>query len=317
MTSHDTHLYMGVELGGTKCICVLGSGPDDVREQVSIATGNDPGSTLSQIDSTIRSWHQRHGAARALGIASFGPVDLEVRSATFGYITSTPKPGWRNTNVAHRLLSVFQQLGLSSLPLGFDTDVNGAALAEGQWGAARALGNHAYITVGTGVGVGLVVNHQTVRGLGHPELGHIRIARMPGDSWPGTCPFHGDCVEGLISGPAIEARTGLRGNAIPEDHPVWQSVAHGLAQLLQVIVMSMAPQRIVIGGGVMNARPALMQRTRQMLVESLNGYLQTNELTSGINEYIVQPKLGGQAGPLGALAVAMAAIIPTATSGAI
>jgi fructokinase len=303
MTLHP--LYAGVELGGTKCICLLGSGPLDVREQVSIATGDNPESTLSQIESVLRSWHHLHGAVAALGIASFGPLELDINSSMYGCITSTPKPGWRNTPVAPRLMNVYRQLDLSSLPVGFDTDVNGAALAEGQWGATRGLANHAYITVGTGVGVGLVVNHQTVHGLSHPELGHIRIARMPGDTWPGMCPFHNDCVEGLISGPAIAARTGLRGDAISNDDPVWQSVAHGLAQLLHVMVMSTSPRRIVIGGGVMNARPTLLPRVRQLLMTSLNGYSQA--LSSGIDNYIVAPQLGDQAGPLGALAVAMAA----------
>ena len=198
--TRTANLYAGVELGGTKCICVLGTGPDDIREQVYIPTGDNPDLALSQMEAEFRNWHQKHGAIKALGIASFGPVDLNVNSSTYGYITSTPKSGWGNTNVAGRLLKVYERLDVKSIKLGVDTDVNGAALAEGRWGAAQGLDNFAYITVGTGVGVGLVVANRTVHGFSHPELGHIRIVRMAGDAWPGACPFHGDCVEGLVSG---------------------------------------------------------------------------------------------------------------------
>ncbi|HVY24084.1 MAG TPA: ROK family protein [Steroidobacteraceae bacterium] len=293
-------LYAGVELGGTKCICVLGTGPEDIREQVYIPTGSDPDVALSQMEAEFRNWHQKHGAIKALGIASFGPVDLNVNSPTYGYITSTPKPGWSNTDVARRLLKVYEQLGVKSVKLGVDTDVNGAALAEGRWGAAQGLDNFAYITVGTGVGVGLVVANRTVRGLSHPELGHIRIVRMAGDTWPGACPFHGDCVEGLVSGPAIAAR-----NSSPGNTPVWDSVAHGLAQLVHVLVSSTSPKRVLIGGGVMNARADLFPLIRQLLVKSINGYLHAEELGNGIDQYIVPPGLDTQAGPLGALAVAI------------
>ncbi len=152
---HSSPLYAGVELGGTKCICVLGAGPEDIREQVVIPTSDNPELALSQMEAAFRSWHTKHGAVKSLGIASFGPVDLDMNSPTYGYITSTPKPGWNNTNVARRLLKTYDSLGLTSLPLGFDTDVNGAALAEGRWGATQGLDNFAYITVGTGRGRGI------------------------------------------------------------------------------------------------------------------------------------------------------------------
>lgn len=294
------NLYAGVELGGTKCICVLGTGPDDIREQVYIPTGDNPDRALSQMEAEFRNWHQKHGAIKALGIASFGPVDLNMNSPTYGYITSTPKPGWSNTNVAGRLLKVYERLDVKSIKLGVDTDVNGAALAEGRWGAAQGLDNFAYITVGTGVGVGLVVANRTVHGFSHPELGHIRIVRMAGDTWPGSCPFHGDCVEGLASGPAIAARNNSNSTV-----PVWESVAHGLAQLVHVLVASTSPRRVLIGGGVMNARVDLFPLIRRLLVKSINGYLQADELSDGIDQYIVPPGLDTQSGPLGALAIAI------------
>ena len=302
--THASPFYAGVELGGTKCICVLGTGPEDIREQIFVPTGDDPNLALTQMESAFRTWHAEYGAVSALGIASFGPVDLNKQSPTYGYITSTPKPGWSNTNVAERLLKVYRDLGLTSLPLGFDTDVNGAALAERRWGAARGLDNFAYITVGTGVGVGLVVANRTVGGLSHPEGGHIRIARMAGDTWPGSCPFHGDCVEGLVSGTAIRARTALEGEGL-----VWESVAHGLAQLVHTLAVTTSPQRVLIGGGVMAAHPHLFPLIRAKLAQSLNGYLQAHELTGGLDNYIVPPGLGTQSGPLGTLALARDAFI--------
>ena len=301
--NHASPLYAGVELGGTKCICVLGTGPNDIREQLFIPTGDNPELALSQIETAFRSWHIKHGAVKALGIASFGPIDMKANSATYGYITSTPKPGWTHTNVARRLLKVYHDLGVKSLAMGFDTDVNGAALAEGRWGAAQSLDNFAYITVGTGVGVGLVVANRTVRGISHPELGHIRIVRMHGDTWAGSCPFHGDCVEGLVSGTAIQARSAAQGDGL-----LWESVAHGIAQLIHAMVVSTTPKRVIIGGGVINAHPDLFPVIRHMLVKSLNGYIQAPELSDAIDQYIVAPGLDTKSGPLGALAVAIDAM---------
>jgi len=291
-------LLGGVELGGTKCVCLIGTGPDDIRAQMSIPTGGDANSTLSRIEAILRDWNAAHGPIAALGIASFGPVDLNRTSTRYGSITSTAKPGWRNTDVARRLGKLFP------IPVAFDTDVNGAALAEGRWGAAKHLGDFAYVTVGTGVGVGLVVDGRPAYGFGHSELGHIRIARKAGDLWQGACEFHGDCVEGLASGVAIAARAGVPASQIPQDSPVWDLVAHSLAQLLHTIVLATAPRRILIGGGVTEGRPELLGCVRRQLVESLNGYLKLDELTGGINGYAVPPGLGSLAGPLGALALA-------------
>lgn len=291
-------LLGGVELGGTKCICFIGSAPDDIRAQVSIPTGAEPRTTLRRIVDQLNAWQAAHGQIAALGIASFGPVDLATRSSTYGFITSTPKPGWRFVDVAGPLMRAF------GVPTRFDTDVNGAALAEGRWGAARELADFAYVTVGTGVGVGLVVNGSLVYGFGHPELGHVRVARMAEDGWPGACALHGDCVEGLASGTAIAARTGMPAEQVPADSVVWQPVAHALAQLLHTLVLATAPRRIILGGGVTQSRPELLARVRTLLLQSLNGYLPLEELAGPIEQYIVAPGLGALAGPLGALALA-------------
>ena len=302
-------LLAGVELGGTKCVCLIGTGPGDIRAQTSLATGNDPGATLERIDRILGEWQAVHGCVQALGIASFGPLNLSRGSPTYGFITSTVKPGWSHTDVVGRLTRD------RPVCVGFDTDVNGAALAEQRWGAARGLGEFAYVTVGTGVGVGLVVRGQTVFGCNHPELGHVRVARAPGDVWPGICRYHLDCVEGLASGPAIAARAGLPPPEIPSDSPVWELAAHALGQLLHTVVLATAPRRIFVGGGVMEARPGLLIQVRRRLRESLNGYLGLDELTEGIDRYVVPPGLGPLAGPLGALALAADACLadPRAT----
>jgi len=290
-------LLAGVELGGTKCVCILGTGPGDIRDQVSIPTG-ERDSTLARINAVLDGWKDTHGPFEALGVGSFGPVDLRPASKTFGYITSTPKPGWKNTDVLGRLA------GHRNIPVQFNTDVNGAALAEGRWGAARGLHDFAYITVGTGIGVGLIVAGRPVFGCNHPELGHIRIARLPADTWPGICQFHGDCLEGLASGPAIGARAGIAGGEIPADSPVWEPVTDALGQLLHTLLLGTAPQRILMGGGVVVSRPELLPRIRARFVKTLNGYLDLDDLTGGVDNYVVAPGLGGLAGPLGALALA-------------
>jgi fructokinase len=290
-------LLGGVELGGTKCICILGTGPEDVREQVSIPTA-ERDSTLARINSVLDRWMTIRGPIEALGLASFGPLDLRPGSRNFGHITSTVKPGWEGTDVIGRLGTH------RGIPVEIDTDVNGAALAEGRWGAARGLKDYAYITVGTGVGVGLIVGGRPVFGCNHTELGHIRSARLPGDQWPGICQFHGDCIEGLASGPAIGARAGMPGSQIPSDSPIWEPVAHALAQLLHTMLLATAPKRILMGGGVIERRPELLPRVRELFVASMNGYLDLQDITGGMDRYIAPPGLGSLAGPLGSLALA-------------
>lgn len=257
-----------------------------------------PEETLAAIEESLRKWQRRQQIA-ALGIGSFGPIDLDRSSPAHGFITTTPKPGWSGTDVAGRLQ---RALGV---PTGFDTDVNGAALAELKWGAGQGLRDLAYITVGTGVGVGLICDAKPVHGFGHPETGHVRIARLPGDEWPGSCPFHGDCVEGLAAGPAIKARLGVEHlHDFAPDHPVWETVAWALAQLCHLLVCSTAPSAILIGGGVAKGQPQLIGRVGELLVESLAGYV---ALPAG-RAYVQPPGLGGQAGPLGSIALAMDAV---------
>jgi len=289
-------LYAGVELGGTKCVCTLAGGYDDILEQVTVPT-TFPDETLVAIEQTLLEWH-RAGQIQALGIGSFGPIDLDRHSNTYGSITTTPKPGWRGADVAGRLQRAL------NVPVGFDTDVNGAALAELKWGAGQGFRDLAYVTVGTGVGVGIICNGKPVHGFAHPEAGHIRIARMPGDDWSGSCPFHGDCVEGLAAGPAIKARLGVEHlHDFPPDHPVWETVAWALAQLCHALVCTAAPSTILIGGGVVTGQPHLIERTHRLLVESLAGYVSL----PGGRAYVQAPGLGSQAGPLGSIALAMEA----------
>ncbi len=290
-------LLGGVELGGTKCICLLGSGADDIRAQKTLPTGPDPDACLRAIEQTLQQWQRTQGPIAALGIASFGPVDLNPASPSYGFITTTPKPGWGNVDVAHRLA---RALGV---PTGFDTDVNGAALAEGRWGAARGLKHFAYITVGTGIGVGVVVAGRPVQGFTHPELGHIRVVRFPGDHWPGACPYHGDCLEGLAAGPSIERRLGKRAEELGVDDPVWELIVHALAQLLHTLVLATAPERILLGGGVMQ-HGHLFGPLRRELQRSLNRYVAAPQLEADIDSYVRSPALGTLAGPLGALALA-------------
>lgn len=278
-------MLAGVELGGTKCICTLGTGPDDVRAQVEIPT-TSPDVTLTEIARVLDAWD-----FQSLGIASFGPLDLERTSAKFGSILSTPKPGWSGAD-------------LTSLargrPFAIDTDVNGAALAEGLWGAAQGLDSWAYITIGTGVGVGSVSAGQILRGAGHSEAGHQRVPKLAGDDFEGCCVYHGDCVEGLASGPAIAARAGKDGRKIAPDDDAWNHAAHVIAMLCHNLVLTTLPQRILIGGGVASGQPRLLTAIRYHLGNSLAGYGQAE----GAEDLIMLPGLGERAGPCGSLALA-------------
>ena len=235
---------------------------------------------------------------KGIGIGSFGPVDLDRDSPTYGFITSTPKTEWRQFDLAG---VVGRSLGL---PVAFDTDVNAAAVGEARWGAARGLTDFLYVTVGTGIGGGAVVNGRAVHGLVHPEMGHIRIPHDLGaDPYPGGCPYHGDCLEGLASGPAMQARWGMPAERLPEGHPGWDLEARYLALGLTNWVCTLSPGRIVLGGGVMR-HAGLYLAIRAELGRLLNGYMQAKALVDEMDCYVVPPELGGRAGVLGALAMA-------------
>jgi fructokinase len=277
-------------------MCILAQG-DEILAQMPVPT-TTPDETLGTIEGKLARWWDE-GGFEAVGLASFGPIELDPQSSAYGSITSTTKPGWRDTEILRRLTGRF------GVPAAFDTDVDGAALAELSWGAGRGLADFAYITVGTGVGVGLIVRGRSVRGFAHGELGHVRVARLPGDGWPGACPYHGGCVEGLASGTAIEARLGGRSVAsLAGNDPIWDGVAYAIAQLCHVLVCAAAPQRIVIGGGVFERQPHLLARIEPLLVESLAGY----RAIPRPGAYITAPGLGQLAGPLGPIALARACL---------
>ena len=292
-----TPLCGAVEAGGTKFVCMVGTGPGDMREQIRFAT-TTPESTLRQAVDFFRAAEQRHGRLAAIGIASFGPVDLDPASGTFGYITSTPKPGWSNVDIVGAIKSALET------PVGFDTDVNAAALGEQRWGAAQGLDTFIYLTIGTGIGGGGLVNGRLMHGLVHPEMGHVRIPHdMDDDPFAGVCPFHGDCLEGLASGPAINARWLYPAEQLPDDHPAWALEARYLALALVNFICTLSPQRIVIGGGVM-AKSQLYPLVREQVTELLNNYVRAPRILNEIDAYIVPPWLAENAGVLGALALA-------------
>jgi len=293
----DAPLFGGIEGGGTKFVCVIGRGPDDVVAEARIPT-TTPQATLSETVEFFRSESARAGSLAAIGVGCFGPVDLHEDSPTWGFITTTPKPGWERTDVAGRLK---RDLGV---PVAFDTDVNAAALGEARWGAARGLDSFVYLTVGTGIGGGGLLGGRPMHGLVHPEMGHMLLPRdRAADPFPGMCPFHGDCLEGLASGPALLARWGQPAEDLPEDHPAWPLEAHYLALAVVNFVCTLSPQRIILGGGVMDQRH-LFPLIRREVVALLNGYLRAAEILDAIDSYIVPPGLGNRSGRLGALAMA-------------
>ena len=289
-------LYGGIEAGGTKFVCAVGTGPDDLRAVTVIET-TTPAETIGQAIAFLQE-QASQTPLTAIGIASFGPVDLDPTSKTYGYITATPKPGWRYADLQGR---VQRALGV---PVAFDTDVNGAALGEHRWGAAQQQDNVIYLTVGTGVGGGALVHGQLLHGLLHPEMGHILLPHdWQADPYAGFCPYHGDCLEGLAAGPAIEARWGQPAQTLAPDHPAWALEAHYLALGIVSLSLALSPQRVVLGGGVMHQQ-ALYPMIREKVRAKLNGYLQAPLILDRPDEYIVPPGLGDRAGVLGAIALA-------------
>ena len=289
-------LYGGIEAGGTKFVCAVGTGPDDLRAEIRFPTAA-PEEAMGKALTFFREQARAEPLA-AIGIASFGPIDPNPSSPTFGYVTTTPKPGWAHTDFAG---AVRRALGV---PVGFDTDVNVAALGEGTWGAAQGLDTFIYLTVGTGIGGGGMVNGKLIHGAVHPEMGHIRIPHdWQADPYAGWCSYHGDCFEGLAAGPAIVARWGQRADALPPEHPGLALEAHYLALGLVSYICTLSPQRIILGGGVME-QIHLLPLIRREVQTLLNGYLQIPETQEQIDDYIVRPGLGNRSGVLGAIALA-------------
>lgn len=292
-------MYGGIEAGGTKFVCVVGTGPETIAgmERVEVTT---PSETIGAALDFFRREIEAGTRLDAIGIGSFGPVELREGHPRRGWITTTPKPGWSDTDLAG---PVERALGL---PVGFDTDVNAAALAEGRWGAARGLRSFIYLTLGTGIGGGAVVDGRLLRGLGHPEMGHVAVRRRPDDTYAGSCPFHGDCLEGMASGPTIAARFGRHAEEL-EDADRAEAVAivaFYLAAGVCSLVYALAPQRIVVGGGL-SAMPGLVDAARTGLATQLAGYPGLPE--QGAEAFLVPAALGGMAGPCGTLILAEAA----------
>jgi fructokinase len=275
----------GIEAGGSKFVCAVGSQPDDLH------VGEVPTTTPEETIQRTVAFFQDHPPGGAIGIGSFGPIDPNLTSPTFGYITATPKLAWRNFDFAG---AIRDALGVK---VAFDTDVNAAALGEFRWGAAQHLDTFLYLTVGTGIGGGGMVNGRLLHGRTHPEMGHIRIPHdRDRDPFPGCCPYHGDCLEGLACAPAIRARWGQAGETLPDDHPAWDLEAHYLALGIVSLICTLSPQRIVLGGGVLS-RKKLYPLVESKVSALLNDYVEAPE--------IVPPLLGARAGVLGAVALAL------------
>jgi fructokinase len=297
-------LVGAVEGGGTKFVCAVGYGPREILARERIET-RGPEETLRAVGDFLA---RAAGAERlsAIGFACFGPLELDAGRAAYGSMLATPKPGWSGAPLLAPLRDRF------GVPAELDTDVNAAALAEWRWGAARGCDPALYLTVGTGIGGGAVVSGAPLRGLMHPEMGHIPIPRLPWphgapDTYAGGCPFHGACLEGLASGPALEARLGHPAEQAPREHPIWQLAAAYLAHALATYTLVLSPQRIVIGGGVLQ-QAHLLPLIRAELRRVLNGYVGRDELDSQLERYVVAPHFEQDAGLMGAFALAQRAL---------
>lgn len=283
-------LVGGIEMGGTKMVCGVSHDGTTVAREIRYQTGVEPAAALGRAVAFFGDMQREFGPLAGLGVASFGPCDPDPRSPGYGRITTTPKPGWRDVDVLGTL-----RAGLPGVPMAFDTDVNAAALAELRHGAGQGLDSLVYLTVGTGVGGGAVIGHRLVHGQMHPEIGHMPIRRPPSDEgFAGVCPYHGDCLEGVASGPALEARWGLPGRDLPADHTAWDLEAEYLGLALATLVYVISPQRIVLGGGV-GLVPHLLARVRLRLSEALAGYIRLDA-----DQHVVHPTLGNRAGLIGA-----------------
>jgi fructokinase len=286
----------GIEAGGTKFVCGVGTGPGDLKTATFRTT--TPEETIPE----VIEFFQKQGAIQALGIGSFGPVDLREGSKSFGFITSTPKRGWGNYDLKGSIQRALK------VPVQFDTDVNAAIRGEVRWGGALGLTDAVYMTIGTGIGGGAIAHGRVVHGLVHPEMGHLRLPHdRERDPFPGICPYHGDCLEGLACGPALQARWGKPATELGEGHEAWALEAHYLGLALVNILLTLSPQRIVLGGGVMQNQ-FLFPIIRAEVVRMLGGYVRDPSILERVDEFIVPPRLGNDVGVLGALALAEAAL---------
>lgn len=280
-----------LEAGGTKMVCAVGNENGEIFERISIPT-ETPDITMPKIIDYFKDKE-----IEALGVGCFGPIDLNRSSETYGYITTTPKLAWANYNIVGVLKDALH------IPVGFDTDVNGSALGEATWGITKGLENSMYITIGTGIGAGVISNGKLLHGMLHPEAGHVLLRKHPDDTYEGKCPYHKTCLEGLAAGPAIEARWGKKGVELADKKEVWEMEAYYIAQALVDYIVILSPQRIVLGGGVMH-QEQMMPLVRQQVKEQLNAYIRTKELED-LESYIVLPSLDDNQGIMGALKLAL------------
>lgn len=301
MTNNSNLIYGGIEGGGTKFVCAVGTGPADIRAEARFQT-TTPAETMAQVVNFFKMQENNFGKLASIGFACFGPLDPNPASPTYGRILSTPKPGWTNANVVGILSSAFD------IRIAFDTDVNGAALGEWIWGNGQGLNTFIYLTIGTGIGGGAFVEGRLLHGLLHPEMGHIPMLHdKTKDPFNGVCPFHNDCFEGLASGLSIERRWAQPGSAFPPEHPAWDLEVEYISNALAVYTYTVSPQRIILGGGVgqlLHLLPRVQQRTHELI----NGYIQSPIILENIENYIVNPGLGNLSGALGALALAKQAL---------
>ena len=294
-------LFGAIEGGGTKFVCAVGKADGQILSETRFPT-TTPDETLGRAIQFFQEQSTTLGKLSSLGIACFGPLDPNPSSPTFGQILPTPKPGWTGTNVVGQLQAAL------GIPIGFDTDVNGAALGEARWGAAQGLSTFLYFTIGTGIGGGAMVEGKLLHGLIHPEMGHVLLPHDTArDPFPGICPFHGDCFEGLASGPALEKRWGQRAETLPADHPAWELEADYIAIAMEGFICAFSPQRIILGGGVPQ-QPQLIPLVQTKTLALLANYIQSKEVLENMDRYIVPPELGSRAGIAGALALAQQAL---------
>lgn len=280
-------LVGGIEAGGTKFVCGIGNEKNELIERTAFPT-TSPEETLAQ----VFAFFDQHPIEK-LGVASFGPIDVIQDSPTYGHVLSTPKLLWKNFDFLGALKARYD------IPIGWTTDVNGAALGETEAGAAKGLTNTLYITIGTGIGAGAIVNGEILQGMGHPEMGHIPVRQHPDDHFAGLCPYHGACLEGLASGPTVKARLGKEGKDVPQDHEVWTYLASYIGQALVAYTLILRPERIVLGGGVMKV-PGLLDKVKQEFAKEMAAYVPYPNL----DEYLVLPALGDDAGITGTLILA-------------